>query len=325
MELQAAPTAPPSRLHFIFRNERGLRAGWRLLIFVGILAGIAMVLLVAAGLLVALLTGARTLSSPAVVSPGFVLLNELPQFLAVLLATFVMSRIEQRSMGMYGLPLRKPALSKFATGFLLWGFLPLTLLLLLMRALGVFYFGEAGLHPLEALRWGALWSMAFLLVGLLEEYLFRGYALTTLAEGIGFWPAALILAAVFGYAHMGNSGETRVGIVDVCLFAIFAAATLRLTGNLWLAVGAHAGWDWGESFFYGVNDSGAPAPGHLLNSHVQGPTWLSGGSVGPEGSVLSSLLLVLMTVAFIALYRPRRVAAATATTSEEPPVAPTIS
>src|SRR5262249_15609867 len=105
---------------------------------------------------------------------------------------------------------------------------------------------------------------------------------------------------------LGNTGETRVGIIDVVLFAMFAATTLRLTGNLWLAVGAHAGWDWGESFFYGVNDSGTSAAGHLLNSHVQGPNWLSGGSVGPEGSVLSSSLLVLMTIAFVAIYGKRR-------------------
>ena len=112
---------------------------------------------------------------------------------------------------------------------------------------------------------------------------------------------------------MGNNGETRIGIIDVCLFAIFAVVTLRLTGNLWLAVGAHAGWDWGQSFVYGVSDSGNPAVGHLLNSHSQGPDWLSGGSVGPEGSVLSSLMQVVMILAFIVIYRRRQPASGTGT------------
>ncbi|HET9366225.1 MAG TPA: hypothetical protein VFP71_14560, partial [Candidatus Angelobacter sp.] len=75
--------------------------------------------------------------------------------------------------------------------------------------------------------------------------------------------------------------------------------------NLWMAVGAHAGWDWGQTFFYGVNDSGFQAPGHLLNPHTQGPDWLSGGSVGPEGSVVTLIFWILMTIAVVIFYRPR--------------------
>jgi uncharacterized protein len=143
------------------------------------------------------------------------------------------------------------------------------------------------------------------MVGLLEEYLSRGYALYTLADGVGFWPAAIVMAVLFAWAHMSNGGENRVGIVGVFMFAIFAAATLRRTGNLWLAVGAHAGWDWGQSFFYGVSDSGLQLPGHLFNPHIQGPNWLSGGSVGPEGSVLTLIVWALMTVGFLIFYPPR--------------------
>jgi hypothetical protein len=54
-----------------------------------------------------------------------------------------------------------------------------------------------------------------------------------------------------------------------------------------------------------VNDSGFQAPGHLLNPHTQGPDWLSGGSVGPEGSVVTLILWILLTVAVVVLYRPR--------------------
>lgn len=320
MELEAAPTAPPSRLHFIFRNERGLRAGWRLLIFVSMVAAFFKLL----ALLLSATRGAQPRTPENVIDPWPQLFAGVFVFLAVLLFTWVMSRIEHRPMGVYGLPLHRSLFKNFFSGWLLWGFLPLTALLLVMRALGVFYFGTIALHGADVVRFALLWGAVFLFVGLVEEYVTRGYALYTLADGIGFWPAAILQALVFGYGHMGNPGETRIGIVDVCLWGIFAAVTLRLTGNLWLAVGAHAGWDWGESFFYGVNDSGATAAGHLLNSHSQEPDWLSGGTVGPEGSVLSSLLLVLMTVMFIALYRHGS-EPAVGITSENPPAAPTIS
>jgi hypothetical protein len=237
----------------------------------------------------------------------FQAIGELVLFLVLLFLAWIMSKIERRSVGVYGLPLQKSAFSGFIRGYFLGGFLPLALLLLVLRGLHVFYFG--GLSPLNSqiLGWGVLWFFFFLLVGPFEEFSFRGYFLYTLADGIGFWPAAIIQAILFARVHMGNGGETRIGIIAAGVFALFAAATVWRTGNLWLAVGAHAGWDWGQSYFFGVNDSGFQAPGHLFNPHVaQGPDWLTGGSVGPEGSVVTLILWALMTVLFLWLYRRRR-------------------
>ncbi|HWX54437.1 MAG TPA: type II CAAX endopeptidase family protein [Verrucomicrobiae bacterium] len=300
---------PPKR-SAIFFNDRGLRAGWRLLIFAGILGGIFGGFYFVALALQQL--GQRAGSPPASPQPtGYFLpiiqiIGELLTFLIVLLVTWIMSRIEHRKTGVYGLPLKKSALSQFFTGYVLWGVLPLTVLLLVLRALHVFYFGKLGLHGSPVLYWGLLWGLAFLMVGFFEEFLFRGYALYTLADGIGFWPAAVILAVLFACIHMANRGETRIGIVGTGFFAIFACATLWRTGNLWLAVGAHAGWDWAQSFLYGVNDSGFQTPGHLLNPQIAGPDWLSGGSVGPEGSVVALALWGGMTVIFLLFHRPKQ-------------------
>jgi membrane protease YdiL (CAAX protease family) len=316
MELETASPQPPSKFQFALFNDRGLRAGWRLLIFVGMFV----TLLQLAALGVSHLRGAQSRAPlSAIPSPVELLLGEMSLFLVFLFFTWIMSRIERRPMGTYGLPLRKQIFPRFFAGYTLWGFLPLTLLLLVMRGLGVFYFGKVGLHGADILRYAVVWFAVFLFVGLLEEYMTRGYALYTLADGIGFWPASILMALIFGFLHLPNPGETRIGILDVCLFAMFAAVTLRRTGDLWLAVGAHAGWDWGQSFFYGVNDSGTQAVGHLFNSQVQGPGWLSGGSVGPEGSVLSSVLLVGMTAAFLVFYRNHRDPGDRAKPDLEPP------
>jgi uncharacterized protein len=67
---------------------------------------------------------------------------------------------------------------------------------------------------------------------------------------------------------------------------IFALA-LKRTGHLWLVVGWHAAFDFGETFLFSVPNSGAVFPGHLSNATLHGPTWLTGGTVGPEGSVFS--------------------------------------
>jgi membrane protease YdiL (CAAX protease family) len=171
----------------------------------------------------------------------------------------------------------------------------------------VFYFGEASQLNAHIFGWGILWGFVFLFVGFFEEFCFRGYFLYTLADGIGFWPAAIIQAILFAGVHMGNGGETKVGIIATSFFALFAAATLWRTGNLWLAVGAHAGWDWGQSYFFGVNDSGFQAPGHLFNPRYanNAPDWLSGGSVGPEGSVVTLILWALMFLVVVLFLKKR--------------------
>jgi CAAX protease family protein len=291
-------------LHDVFYNDQRLRAGWRLAIFFLMVFGTA-----ALGQFLARHAGPTSSGAPLHVSPYLVPfgngISELILFLAILLFSWIMSRIEHRSVGAYGLPLKKSAISKFLTGYVLWGFLPLAILLAIMRLLGVFYFGNLSLHGAQIIVWGLLWGFMFLMVGFFEEFTFRGYALHTLAEGIGFWPAALIMSLGFAYVHMGNGGETKVGIIATAVFAMFAAAILRRTGDLWLAVGAHAGWDWGQTYFFGVPDSGLPSNGHLLNPSIKPPDWLSGGSVGPEGSVLTLILWAVMFILFLVIYRPR--------------------
>lgn len=288
----------------IFYNDRGLRAGWRLLIYFAMIAALA----TGAGLIAKKLGGGpKGPALPDYLQTIFQAIGELILFLVLLFLAWIMSRIERRKVGAYGLPLQRSALSAFVRGYFLWGFLPLAFLLLVLRALRAFYFGDVTALNTTILGWGLLWFVVFLLVGLFEEYMLRGYFLYTLADGIGFWPAAIIQAILFAGIHMGNGGETKVGIIAAGFFALFAAATLWRTGSLWLAVGAHAGWDWGQSYFFGVNDSGFQAPGHLLNPHLgQGPAWLTGGTVGPEGSVVTLILWALMAILFVMLYRRRR-------------------
>src|SRR5579871_1401228 len=288
----------------MFMNQRGLRAGWRLLIFVALLALPPLLILRALAALGARFgNGPGPASAPGDGFPTPMLIGELIPVFWLLFVSWVMSRIESRPLGSYGLPLQNSSfLKKLVVGYVFWGFLPLSLLLLSMRALHVFYFGGVVLASSQILQWAIAWGLVFLGVGFLEEYLFRGYALYTLADGIGFWPAAVVMAACFAFAHSGNPGENRIGLGLTAVWAVFASVVLFRTGSLWLAVGAHAGWDWGQSFLYGVGDSGLQVPGHLLNPHIQGPEWLSGGTVGPEGSVLALVTMGLMTVAFLSLY-----------------------
>ena len=213
-----------------------------------------------------------------------------------------MARIEGRSLADYALPARGAFGARFWRG-VLWGFVALTTLLLAVSAARSFSFGSVVLGGSKLVFYAGAWALAFLAVGFSEEFIFRGYALYTLTTGIGFWPAAILLSTVFGAIHLGNGGESRVGALAAGLMGLFFCFTVRRTGDLWFAIGLHAAWDYSESFIYSVPDSGAMVPGHLLNSSFHGPRWLTGGTVGPEGSALVFVILAAMFVVFNRLHR----------------------
>jgi membrane protease YdiL (CAAX protease family) len=277
----------PFPLRNLFLGRNGLRAGWRLLMFL-VLFGICAAILERLALLVA---------GPAGFTLASMSLMELGLFGAALIASGIMGRVERRTFADYGLPLRGAFGPRFWEGSV-WGFVALSFLLLLLRMAGSFEYGVPAITGLELGKYALLWGGVFLLVALAEEYTFRGYPLFTLSSGIGFWPTALILSALFGLVHLGNPGESWLGSFNAGLIGAFFCLTLRRTGSLWFAIGTHMGWDWGETFFYGVPDSGQVAPGHFLSPVFHGSKWLTGGTVGPEGSVLALLVVALVLVAF---------------------------
>jgi CAAX protease family protein len=277
-----------STLRWIFCGRNGFRSGWSLALYVSLFASIV----------AAESWGARSLHSGDLWSE---MLREFEVLSAAVIASLIMSRIEQRPWHAYGLPLRSSFSRLFWVGAI-WGFLAISLLLEALHGLRVFDFGHIVLRGGRIIEFAVFWALLFLLVGLFEEFLLRGYAQFTLARGIGFWPAAVVLSCLFGGSHLRNQGETWAGALAGVVMGLFFCLTLRRTGNLWFAVAFHGSWDWGESFFYSVPDSGEVSPGHLLSSSFHGPKWLTGGSVGPEASVLCLVAIVIVWIAFDRVY-----------------------
>ena len=221
--------------------------------------------------------------------------------IAALGAATIMGMLEGRPVGVYGLPRAAAFSARFWQG-VAWGITMIAAIIVLIRAFHGYSFGELALRGPALWGYAVLWGVVFLFVGLLEEFLFRGYALFTLATGLGFWPAATALSVGFGALHLHNSGEDRIGALSVFVIGMFFCLTLRRTGNLWFAVGMHAAFDWGETFLFSVPNSGLVAPGHLLASSFHGPVWLTGGTVGPEGSVMAFGVVALAAALFVIVY-----------------------
>jgi membrane protease YdiL (CAAX protease family) len=291
---QSTPAVPsagsqpqPHPVHIAFIGPHGLRAGWRLLVYLT---------------LVFLLYWLAAFVLPQNIHGIWRELTDESRFMAAaLLPALLMGAFERRPFGAYGLPGGRAFGKLFWVG-IIWGIAGVSLLVFAIGGFGDFALGSLALHGMRVLKFAAFWGGFFLVVGFFEEFLFRGYSQFTLATGMGFWPAAMLLSFIFAATHAGNPGETLIGLVAVAAVALFFCFTLRRTGDLWFAVGFHASFDWGESFLYSVPDSGTTVTGHLLNSHFQGSRWITGGSVGPEGSVLVFLVIAMTWVAFDRMY-----------------------
>jgi len=300
---------PPLSRNPVLFNDRGLRAGWRLLLYI--------LLIIAFGAVITFV--ARKIHPPThgLPSPAEALVQELVSFLIVFSSAVVMSKIERRSPGEYGLPIAEAFGKKFWLG-MLFGLVEISVLMGLISAFGGYSFGSIALSQRGVLGWGLLHLALFTAVGFFEEFLFRGYTQFTLADGIGFWPAALILSLGFGAVHLGNPGEGPVGAASVALVGIFFAFTLYRTGNLWYAVGLHASFDWGETYLFSVPNSGTFMEGHLSNSILHGAKWLTGGTVGPEGSVFCFLTMGLQFLVVMWLFPKRNASSESAERSALP-------
>jgi hypothetical protein len=241
--------------------------------------------------------------------------------------------IERRRFTAYGLGGQRPA-GRFLVGAV-WGVAALSLLVGTLRALHLVSFDAQLDHGWQIFGWGGAQLIGFLFVGLLEEYLFRGYLQFTLTRGlvglanlisrpharsIAFWMATVITSGLFFLAHTGNTGEDKLGLLLVFLAGVSFVVALWRTGSLWWAIGFHMAWDWSQSFLYGVPDSGLIVQGRLFATHAMGNPLLSGGADGPEGSVFCIPILLLVIAVLFLFTRPSPQPALETRSGIEPPI-----
>jgi membrane protease YdiL (CAAX protease family) len=242
---------------------------------------------------------------PSQMTPMRIIAPDLLFCFILTVAAGIMSKIEGRRLGQYGLPKGEALGKNFWVGLLI-GLLATSGTVLAIFALHGVRFTTAAIHGTTILTAAAAWGLAFLLAGFAEEFLFRGYAQFTLTSGMGFWPSAFLLSGLFGLSHASNGGEAVLGDLSVVSFGLLLCLFLRRTGNLWCAVGFHLGYDWGQTFLYGVPNSGLLPSQSLLNASLSGPRWLTGGTVGPEASIFCPIVLAIVAVVFSLKYRDAR-------------------
>jgi len=306
------------------RDERRLRAFWRLIVQLLIFVPLAVVMSLVIGVLsLGWLVAVEGLAVREVAgvemvqvlmgSPAFQVANHLIVGLAMTGSIWLAGRwVDRRRFAGFGLHPDRTWWGDFGFGLLL-GALLMGVIFLFQLAVGwvrvtgtwVVYrpdvsFVPAFLAPL----------ISYVLVGFYEELFSRGYQLKNLAEGLRFLgprgavlAATLLSSAVFGVLHAANPNATLLSTLNLVVAGFFLASGYVLTGELAIPIGLHISWNLvqGNVFGFPVSGTGARAA-TVIAIRQQGPLVWTGGPFGPEGGLLGlgiMLVGIALTVAWV--------------------------
>jgi hypothetical protein len=275
-----------------------VRAAWRALLFAAVYIAASSL----AEWAFALLEGP---ANPGPLPPSRVVLQQAPDILALGFALLLMKQIDRRHVSIADFGYRDARKARRCAWGAAIGFLSISTMVGVLWTMHLLVF-NATATPGRALPDAIVWALIALGTGLFEESLLRGYLQYTLADGFGFRPAAVVLSLVFALWHIPNSGESPFGLLVVGLGGLVFCLSLWYTKSLWWGIGFHAGWDWGQSYFYGTPDSGIVTLGHLFSTKPAGNPIFSGGATGPEGSLFMLPLLAFLALAMWAWWGRRK-------------------
>ncbi|MBX9690816.1 MAG: CPBP family intramembrane metalloprotease [Cyanobacteria bacterium] len=220
--------------------------------------------------------------------------NSLGEFCGLLVALLALAIIERRNTTRFlkdVAHIDAKALKQTAIGFVIGS----VLVSIMFGAMYVFgaYKVVRTIWPVDLLP-----SLVFfLLVGICEELIFRGYIFTVIEKGCGTTAGVLVSSLIFGFAHCINPIESLSPLQYFysCSLLSFEAglplvAGYILTRRIWLSVGMHWAWDFMEGTVFGFIVSGADLGQSILTSRGTGDFFLSGGAFGPEASIIAFLI-----------------------------------
>ena len=237
---------------------------------------------------------------------------------AALSSGWLLLALDGRSPSALGMPARAEGLFHAVLGLGLGTLVALVAVAALALAGAVRWTVEAG--TLTQYLGAGAYTLAFLaLPAAAEEAVLRGYPLQAVAEAWGPAVALASTSALFALLHAPNPGIGAASMANIFAAGLLLGALYLRTGSLWWAFGAHLGWNWAHGFGADLPVSGLDVVDTpLLEAHVSGSVLLSGGAFGPEGSLLSTGV-VLAASAWV--WTTRRLTPA-GWTLEAPPLAP---
>ena len=293
------------------RSERRLRAPWRLLLGTTVFLLLSIVTV----LMLQLLRETVGISLLAAVGPSTrpVALNAIGGFVVLLTLVMVAWLLDRRQLSDYGLGIDREWWVDCGFGLAL-GAGAMTAVVAVGVAGGWLAVAPAGFSTNAVSQFAGL-AAVFLLVGIYEELLVRGYLLTNIAEGLqwfeGLSPrvaaviATLLSSLVFGGLHATNPNATLLSTVVISAAGVMLALGYLYTGELAIPIGIHITWNAFQGLVYGLPVSGADLPVSLVDTTTRDPAVVSGGAFGPEAGLLGLAGVLAAAIGIVVYCRSR--------------------
>ncbi|MBR5682080.1 MAG: CPBP family intramembrane metalloprotease [Ruminococcus sp.] len=233
-------------------------------------------------------TEATKLATKVASAPKVMVPTLLSTGFGTLAAIFYCRCIEMRPVRSMGA--RKNGFFSHYFSGLLCGLIMMSAIALLSAALGI-----NRIKLCSNINFGiiALFLLGFIVQGMSEEFIFRGYLMTTIGGSGKHTAVAVLISSVgFALAHAGNPGFGPLPFVNLFLFGAFAALCVVIFDNIWGACAIHSIWNFAQGNLYGISVSGSADAESVLRSVPQSShAFLTGGKFGIEGSIVTTVIL----------------------------------
>ena len=280
------------RIAAIFLSEdRRLRAGWRALLFFPVFR----VLQIASVTLATPLLGSTGPEQQGYLGLSFRVYSLCAALSAGVAAYLLLRLLDHRSFRTLGLWFYEGWARELAGG-MLGGFLLLSVVVGLLALAGQVHFRAGPLDAVGVLR-GFGWTLLlFVPAAAAEELVFRGYPFQRLLESWGTRWAVFVPSVLFGLVHLDNPSATPLSAANTVLAGILLALCYLKTRGLWFPIAVHFSWNLTMGFIYSLPVSGFVMSSKLFSVTTGATVWLSGGNYGPEGSVLTTVVVLAATL-----------------------------
>lgn len=151
-----------------------------------------------------------------------------------------------------------------------------------------------GFSPTFSLGMFVLFVLGYMIQGMSEEVLCRGYFMVSVSRRYPIVMGILANSLLFAALHLFNSGISILAFVNLVLFGVFASVYFLKRGNIWGIAAFHSVWNLVQGNVYGVLVSGMETQCSVFStSMVEGKGIINGGTFGLEGGLAVTIVFIL--------------------------------
>lgn len=288
----------------VFKNSNNeLRSGWKIAGVIGLDFILEVALMAVFGMIAGVYLASKFLKSDIVYTEignrvndfmqnnayGF-LLTQVVAFICMVLAIFIfLKKVDKKKFKDIGITSIKKDYKNFIFG-LLFGMISISFIFFILLATN--NISVANLSKPDFSIYTLIGLIIFILVGIKEELLCRGYCITALNQMKKPWLSVLLSSIIFSALHLLNPNVKALGLINIILVGILFGCMYVKTENLWMPIGYHITWNYFQGYVYGFHVSGLNSKG-IFNCIVLKDNILTGGGFGPEAGLLTTIVIII--------------------------------